>query len=143
MKNTELIIGCYVGIHDGLTSKPFPALDESLKFTTVIEIGEKKILIQDHLSGIPYTRRFNSLYPIVLNTELMFRLGFHIAEMEGNVVDGARYWVKNGLCLYEFNGKFQIKIGEQMRSGDQVIRFDKVHELQKIYSLTGGKLEFL
>jgi hypothetical protein len=78
---------------------------------------------------------------IPLTKDWLLKFGLKI-DVSGVVISGATYWRKKAITFYESDGKYYLKIGEKLNSdlGTQVIEFDKVHELQNIYALTGEEL---
>ena len=79
---------------------------------------------------------------VKLNSTLLFKMGFHHTQMKGPiVVPSAQYWIGYGICFFELEGFFYLKIGEQFKHGDQHLKFDKVHELQNIFALLGHELK--
>lgn len=77
--------------------------------------------------------------PIPLTEQWLKDFGFEKLDITGHVILGATYWRKGNIVIYEINNKYYIPIGEKIGCypGRCCIEFDKVHELQNIFALTG------
>ena len=129
MEQNELSIGNYV------------LMDRCI--IEIVEIGLEHILIKTKQGTVLFSR-YDLIDPIPLSSDWLKKLGAKKVIITGWVVSGATYWEINGIVFYENAGKFYIPIGVNQRSislANKLIRFDKVHELQNIFSLTGEKLE--
>lgn len=79
--------------------------------------------------------------PIELTEDWLKRFSIEKLHVSGYVIDGATYWKKGGIVFYEIKGKYYLPVGENITHGKTVIEFNKVHELQNIFALTGEELE--
>lgn len=79
---------------------------------------------------------------IELTPEWLTMAGFEKLNVSGFVISGATYWRRKGITIYEIEGKYMLPIGENLGDtpGRIVIQFDKLHELQNIFALTGEEL---
>ncbi len=80
--------------------------------------------------------------PIRLTQKWLRDFGFNKLKIIGFVIEGATYWEKYGIVFYEIKEKYYLPIGEKVskKLGRRAIQFDKVHDLQDIFALTGKKL---
>ena len=79
--------------------------------------------------------------PIPLTDQWLKDFKIKKIKVSGWVAEGATYWEKYGIIFYERQGKYYMSIGENLKkAGHEAIMFDKVHELQNIFALTGKEL---
>lgn len=84
---------------------------------------------------------YHKIAPIELTEDWLKRFSIEKLHVSGYVIDGATYWKKGGIVFYEIKGKYYLPVGENITHGKTVIEFNKVHELQNIFALTGEELE--
>lgn len=79
---------------------------------------------------------------IPLSEQWLKGFGCEKIKPSGWVTIGATYWAKDGIVFYERDNEYYIPIGEKLKddSGHTAIIFDKVHELQNIFALTGKEI---
>ena len=82
--------------------------------------------------------------PIRLTEELLRRFGWSKLRVSGYVINEAVYWRKDRITNYEVRGKYNLPVGEKLQDqfGRTVIEFDKLHELEAVFALTGKKMKF-
>lgn len=80
--------------------------------------------------------------PIPITEQWLKDFKFKKLSITGYVITGATYWKKDGIVIYRNGDKYYVPIGEKVGGelGRTVIEFDKVHELQNIFALTGKEL---
>ena len=83
-------------------------------------------------------------YSVSITPEWLEKFGIKRLEVKGYVIMGAAYYRRGNITFYEVDGKYYIPIGERLgdAKGTSVIVFDKVHELQNIFALTGKEFKF-
>ena len=83
----------------------------------------------------------NAIKPIPLTEEWLIKLGVEEVNMQGYIVSGATYYRVGNIRFYKVDNEYRLAIGEKVQGqGVTTIVFDKVHELQNIYALTGEEL---
>ncbi|PCJ57948.1 MAG: hypothetical protein COA65_08795 [Rhodospirillaceae bacterium] len=115
----------------------------SIRFNTPIRLHlEDFAEASIHADGADSLEWFDThIEPIPLTNEWLKDFGIEKLHVSGLVVSGVTYWRKGGIVFYKNRGKYYVPIGEKMdKPGHTVIEFDKVHELQNIFALTGKEL---
>jgi len=79
---------------------------------------------------------------IPLTEQWLKDFGCEKLRVSGVVIMGAIYWRKDRIIFYKSGDKYYMPIGENIKKGvgSIAIQFDKVHELQNIFALTGEEL---
>jgi hypothetical protein len=102
--------------------------------------------IYKHLIGVEENgNQYNlaEIKPVLLTDEWLLRAGSEKINVSGWISEGATYWKLNNIVFYEIRGEYFLPVGEALSHQPCItIMFDKVHELQNIFSLTGIELEF-
>ena len=130
MKTNELRVKNYVYYRDKVR-----------EVTAVFDEYRNTIELEGYKTRIDLSR-YNPPDPIKLTEQWLKDFKIKKIKVSGWVTEGATYWEKDGIVFYENGEKYYLAIGEKITNkfGTTVIRFDKVHELQNIFVLTGKEL---
>jgi len=132
MKSTELRIGNLINYQKG----------HSIFEGKVTCITRYKVTLDESASFKLLTGEKDNLLPIPLTEEWLLRFGAIKLNNADESINGEIYWRLNGITFWENYHKHYIPVGEKFDDdlGSIVIEFDKVHELQNIFALTGEEL---
>ena len=132
IKANELRVGNFVD--------HIPTNETACEVHTINRYG-KELWLTDNPHGVKFDTSIEDIAPIELTEDWLKRFSIEKLHVSGYVIDGATYWKKGGIVFYEIKGKYYLPVGENITHGKTVIEFNKVHELQNIFALTGEELE--
>ncbi len=115
----------------------------SVKFNVPVTLTAEDIWeLVEKADGANISHYIDEMFtPVELTEQWLKDFGCKKLNPSGWVTIGATYWDKDGIVFYKNGNKYYMSIGEKTNKiGHHCIEFDKVHELQNIFALTGKEL---